>query len=158
MDAILHFAPAVKDSQGLDAINRFYEFWKIITPILQRGHFVYCSGRSTILLNLGQGKYNSQSYSSPTRTEAILFDTLKENHIESIISQKFAQHLDQTIQKNLAEIIFRRTGGVPRFVAYAMDYLVTCKLSPSLENIQLLEFQKFFGESFRNYVKQKSST
>lgn len=64
VDVILEAQPAVK-SERLPAAERFYQFWQLVHPMLLKGNFLYCSGRSAILYALGKGLYQSLGLISP---------------------------------------------------------------------------------------------
>lgn len=149
VDKILEIEPKIQQSDDEQSIKRFYQFWTLINPILYRGGFLYCSGRSPYLYYLGKGLYIKSGLTSPGAARCILLDTLKQEHIERILQDTNPAISNQDTRKKLSEIIYQRTSGVPRFVYYAMLFLKE-------KNIQNISPQQIppnlFGEQFRTFV------
>ncbi len=139
----------------MEALRRFNDFWFAIIDILKAGHFVYCSGRSTILFNLGCGKY--KDFPSPSSVDYLLFGTLKPHNIKSILNQspQFIAIKEQ-IRNQLADFIYDKTSGVPRFVTYALEYIYeeTTKNNSAFDKLNQTDMYQFFGAPFRNFIKQ----
>lgn len=118
-----------------------YEIWNnALHPLILSGHFVYCSGRTSLLLSIGM----TGTRNSPGKNRCLLLDTLKEHHIDEILHEMFDQrfwNIDSESRRNLAKSIFNLTAGVPRLVQYACDFLF-------IRNNDL----KTFEERFFNYI------
>ena len=79
-------------------------------------------------------------------------DTLKPQHLENILAINPGIE-DKAACKYVASLLYLRTGGVPRFVGYAVEYLLTLGIGKNLkkENISV----EMFGDKFRDFVRIK---
>jgi hypothetical protein len=60
----------------------------------------------------------------------LLLDTLKQEHIE-VILQEENKITDPEVKKYVAELLYKRTSGVPRFLAYACVKYLKGRIGPS---------------------------
>jgi hypothetical protein len=127
-----------------DTPRGFYYLWnQHLMPILRSGHQVYCSGRSPVLFELGKGYYKNRTLNSPEMgaSECIILDVLHTKHIEKLVDAltdsthqyprlSFQLASKDNVKKDVAQILFRVTAGVPRLLMFAFEYLAEQKQQP----------------------------
>jgi len=100
----------------------YYQVWGEISQIhYETNSEIFCSGRSPTIYLLGKGKIKCQ-YQSPEDAECIILDPLERDHVNTIF-KKFGV---TTEGEEFCDKVHEFTGGVPRFVAHAVDYF-TCR-------------------------------
>lgn len=83
---------------------------------------VYVTSRSPLFYLLGADLLESRvldDWTSPSSVHSVVLDSLNADHI----LQMMPTHLDPDASRTIAEAIFDRTGGVPRFIVGALDML-----------------------------------
>jgi len=130
-----------------DPISAYYCFWIFVHPILAARSFVYCSGRSPALFTLGHNLfgYTGSQRRSPGLVSHFIFDGLKVDHIVTLITAKKELSIVDGLIHKLAELIYFKSLGVPRFVAYAIQYL--CELHTKITTIE-----DILGDDFIVYL------
>lgn len=89
-------------------LNKLYLFWNQIHVILTRQHFLYCSGRTSLLLAIG--KTGKSSNRSPGKNICLLLDTLKVDHLKELFKPFFqsktdTMHLGDTQEETKAKMV-----------------------------------------------------
>lgn len=106
----------------------FYELWCILFDLQKAGHYVYLSGRSPEMYQMGLGsyQYDSPPLTSPMGSELwlLVLDMLDLSNITKLLTLE----LDNLVplQKDLAELselVLKTTAGVPRLIWFAIDFI-----------------------------------
>jgi hypothetical protein len=112
VDRLIDYLLPVSDGLDLVTAGKFYAFWKMLREVMLTPTFIYCSGRTSFLYALGKGFYRDVGlHSGNGITKCLLLDTLKANHIESILRKSSVQCAADA-QTQLALEIYDQTGGV----------------------------------------------
>ncbi len=80
----------------------------------------------------------------------LLLDTLKIDNIDTIIEIRNGI-TDPEVRKAIAKIVYKRTSGVPRLVAYATEYLKKNNVGPLTKKEDIT----FFGKEFLDYLRKE---
>jgi hypothetical protein len=140
VDMLLSDPPDIKPlSKG--AVDRYYEMWKVLTPLMKRTWCsFFCTGRSSLLNSIGHQLYRDIGiFSTDGKTAQVLipnFQTsricLKESlfcwiliysDIITLLSLSKIRFKSPEAKEALAQYIYERTLGIPRLVYYAILYL-----------------------------------
>jgi hypothetical protein len=132
----------------------FYKLWNDhLQPILTNQYLVYCSGRSSHLYQIGKQLFHPE-YVSPQNSAVVclVLDTLRKEHIAAIfqrLAKKFFREED--FDEAMREI-YESTGGVPRLIAFTIEYLLE-KCTAPVEVQKLRELLPLL-----NWIKAEKGT
>jgi hypothetical protein len=112
----------------------YYQFWRAVFPITKQNTFVYSSGRSFKLSELGRSKL--QVLSSPCPILHLYLSTFTINDIKDalIYTPNIYQYIDASLFDEISEWLHQWTSGVPRLVCYGIKGIVATFESKKLIN------------------------
>lgn len=123
------------------AVDRYYEMWKVLTPLMKRTWCsFFCTGHSSLLNSIGHQLYRDIGiFSTDGKTEQVLIPNFQTSRIclkESLfcwiliysdiiilLSLSKIRFKSPEAKEALAQYIYERTLGIPRLVYYAILYL-----------------------------------
>lgn len=128
-------------SDDIEAIiSVYYAFWSCIEPLVRmRNCFVYVSGRGSELAGMGRGQRNS-----PGVMRHLVLEPLQVEHIMEIFAHPILLPLaaaavptctalfriqhnwsdsERSILTQVAQLVAKLSGGVPRLISYALSFL-----------------------------------
>ena len=131
-------------------LQSYYDFWEDIYKLHQFG-FIYCAGRSPQLFFVGRQKITTRS--SPGESSHFFFDRLFLNNITNMVAsqidrKKIKLHQD-VAAKEIAQVVFKYTAGVPRLVTYALQYLAQISEKNQFVRNKDVTGQGFFDNLFK---------
>ena len=126
----------------------FYHVWdQLLFPMIRRGHFVYCSGRSPMLYFVGRTRRVLKLQHlglppSPGDSICVMLPWLRPKYIGEMLAA-------QTLDRELRDTVFSWTGGVPRLVVHATDFLLKARNDGCTRVPTLTDFRRFLKNTRR---------
>lgn len=147
VDAILEVPPKLERDEvvGIEAAKRFYDFWTFTHSIILTGNFLYATGRFVFHYDLLRSSYST----------CLLLDTLKPQHLDNILAQNPGIE-DADTRQYLALLLYNRTGGVPGFIGFAVDWLHKQGIGKDSKKEAIRA--DIFGDKFRDFVRDDKAS
>ena len=129
----------------------YYEFWDAIYPLFEEGIFVYCTGKSMKLLELGKNRLGTNL--SPCHTEHLYLSAFTVKDVKDAIcsDKQILSSINISEINDVAEWLHDLTSGVPRLVFYGIDAIN--QIFKNDTNITLLKIDSN-EDDISNYIRK----
>jgi len=112
-----------KNVSESEQVKKYYHLrTNVLDDIIRTGTSVYITGRSSILYSIGRGLYRKKNLYSPTLCFQRILDPLEITHIHQLLKNN-KKLCDLPNLEEKAEVIKKRTAGIPRFIEHAISIL-----------------------------------
>ena len=133
-----------------------YEFWSVVDKLSMRGTFLYLSGKSLVLNDIGRQKHTS---SSPSPVHHLYLSTFTHDDISSILwdrNSNKATNFGETLLLNEAAVtrtsiwLHKMTDGIPRYVEYALRHM--CEVTR--KKAAVVNWEEYDEDAILNAIEQ----
>lgn len=157
LDEVSALKPFMSQQRQAEVVL-LYQMWTEISAIHnQTDSEVFCSGRSPTLFLLGKGCARSkETLQSPEDAKCILLDPLKKENVEEIF-ESFLENSLENFDQGFIKRVHHLTGGVPRFVAHAVDFFTKRIAVAGADAINYKERRTTFLRDSRPFIQYLES-
>jgi hypothetical protein len=122
-------------------LKLYYDFWRVVHVLQGDGAFVYLTGKSLVMNDIGMKMLGEGQ--SPSAVAPLYLSLFTPRDIESILWDSNANLLtevgkclllsDSNNRQKVSQWIHRITSGIPRFVEYSLDYMIKSTFSTPID-------------------------